>query len=113
MLSSCFCAFSPPTLSSLFYCQVFKSDFSLVKLCDFGSVKNCQDIVIKKNELLPYCPAELVAKHANEYYQVGWQDGQGHGHDDGGGFNYDDENGDDYYKDGDDNGQVFVRVKIM
>ena len=28
------------------------------------------DIVIKKNELLPYCPAELVAKHANEYYQV-------------------------------------------
>jgi len=26
--------------------------------------------VIKKNELLPYCPPELVAKHANEYYQV-------------------------------------------
>ena len=26
--------------------------------------------MIKKNELLPYCPAELVAKHANEYYQV-------------------------------------------
>ena len=49
---------------------VFKSDFSLVKLCDFGSVKPSGDIVIKKNELLPYCPAELVAKHANEYYQV-------------------------------------------
>jgi serine/threonine-protein kinase SBK len=49
---------------------VFKSDFSLVKLCDFGSVKHVGDIVIKKNELLPYCPAELVAKHANEYYQV-------------------------------------------
>merc|ERR1711892_1358177 len=49
---------------------VFKSDFSLVKLGDFGSVKPSGDIVIKKNELLPYCPAELVAKHANEYYQV-------------------------------------------
>lgn len=49
---------------------VFKSDFSLVKLCDFGSVRSTRDIVIKKNELMPYCPAELVAKHANEYYQV-------------------------------------------
>ena len=43
---------------------------SRVKLCDFGSVKSQGDIVIKKNELLPYCPPELVAKHANEYYQV-------------------------------------------
>ena len=34
------------------------------------SVRPVGDIVIKKNELLPYCPAELVAKHANEYYQV-------------------------------------------
>lgn len=49
---------------------VFRSDFSKVKLCDFGSVKTQGDIVIKKNELLPYCPPELVAKHANEYYQV-------------------------------------------
>ena len=49
---------------------VFSSDFSLVKLCDFGAVKSVGDIVIKKNELLPYCPAELVHKHANEYYQV-------------------------------------------
>ena len=49
---------------------VFRSDFSRVKLCDFGSVKSQGDIVIKKNELLPYCPPELVAKHANEYYQV-------------------------------------------
>ena len=83
-----------------------RSDFSLVKLCDFGSVRPAGDIVIKKvfhcfpphiwivssrsinamqslqwlkiwafsnlfqNELLPYCPAELVARHANEYYQV-------------------------------------------
>ncbi len=49
---------------------VFESDFSSVKLCDFGSVRAQGDIVIKKNELLPYCPPELVAKHANEYYQV-------------------------------------------
>ena len=49
---------------------VFRSDFTKVKLCDFGSVKSQGDIVIKKNELLPYCPPELVAKHANEYYQV-------------------------------------------
>ena len=49
---------------------VFRSDFTKVKLCDFGSVKAQGDIVIKKNELLPYCPPELVAKHANEYYQV-------------------------------------------
>ena len=68
-----------------------------MKLCDFGSVRSAGDIVIKKvpifdncpchhleylklgiisklvisqNELLPYCPAELVARHANEYYQV-------------------------------------------
>uniref|UniRef100_A0A0K2T9A4 Serine/threonineprotein kinase, putativelike [Tribolium castaneum] n=1 Tax=Lepeophtheirus salmonis TaxID=72036 RepID=A0A0K2T9A4_LEPSM len=49
---------------------VFKSDFSKVKLCDFGSVRTQGDIVIKKNELLPYCPPELFARHANEYYQV-------------------------------------------
>ena len=49
---------------------VFKSDFSCVKLCDFGSVRTQGDIVIKKNELLPYCPPELFARHANEYYQV-------------------------------------------
>jgi serine/threonine-protein kinase SBK len=49
---------------------VFRSDFSWVKLCDFGSVRSQGDIVIKKNELLPYCPSELVAKHSNEYYQV-------------------------------------------
>ena len=49
---------------------VYSSDFSLVKLCDFGAVKSVGDIVIKKNELLPYCPAELVHKRANEYYQV-------------------------------------------
>ncbi|CAB4060755.1 SBK [Lepeophtheirus salmonis] len=46
------------------------SDFSKVKLCDFGSVRTQGDIVIKKNELLPYCPPELFARHANEYYQV-------------------------------------------
>ena len=33
-------------------------------------MKSVGDIVIKKNELLPYCPAELVHKRANEYYQV-------------------------------------------
>lgn len=49
---------------------VFKSDFSWVKLCDFGSVRTQGDVVIKKNELLPYCPPELAAKRANEYYQV-------------------------------------------
>ena len=49
---------------------VFKSDFSRVKLCDFGSVKSQGDVVIKKNELLPYCPPELVAKNANDFYQV-------------------------------------------
>jgi len=49
---------------------VFRSDFSNIKLCDFGSVKTFGDIVIKKSEHLPYCPAELVAKHTNEYYQV-------------------------------------------
>ena len=49
---------------------VFRSDFSRVKLCDFGSVKSQGDIVIKKNELLPYCPPELVAKHANEYLKA-------------------------------------------
>jgi len=49
---------------------VFRSDFSLVKLCDFGSVRTTGDIVMKKNEHLPYCPPELVARHTNEYYQV-------------------------------------------
>ena len=49
---------------------VFRSDFSWVKLCDFGSVRSSADIVIKKNELLPYCPPELVAKRAHEYYGV-------------------------------------------
>lgn len=49
---------------------VFKSDFSWVKLCDFGAVRQQGDIVKKKNELLPYCPPELVALHTNDNYQV-------------------------------------------
>jgi hypothetical protein len=40
------------------------------KNCLPSLVRPVGDIVIKKNELLPYCPAELVARHANEYYQV-------------------------------------------
>ena len=51
---------------------VFRSDFSVVKLCDFGSIHSQGDIVIKKTELMSYCPPELFAKHTNEYYQVDW-----------------------------------------
>ena len=48
--------------------QVFDSDFNKVKLCDFGAVRSQGDIVIKKNELLPYCPAELVMIALNAVY---------------------------------------------
>ena len=34
------------------------------------AVRTTGDIVMKKNEHLPYCPPELVARHTNEYYQV-------------------------------------------
>ncbi|XP_023329581.1 serine/threonine-protein kinase SBK1-like [Eurytemora carolleeae] len=49
---------------------VFQSDFSLVKMADFGAVKTVGDITLKKNNQLAYCPPELVGKHAKEYYQV-------------------------------------------
>ena len=38
---------------------VFTSDFSLVKLADFGSTRKAGTMVRRRMELLPYCPPEV------------------------------------------------------
>ena len=42
----------------------------LKAMTNINIVKLSSSIYYFQNELLPYCPAELVARHANEYYQV-------------------------------------------
>ncbi len=49
---------------------VFRSDFSWVKLCDFGAVRPQADLAVKKSELLPYCPPELAVLPSGQSYRV-------------------------------------------
>jgi hypothetical protein len=65
------CPFKQKYLNSVGDLFMEEEDHHVVdKNCLPSLVRPVGDIVIKKNELLPYCPAELVARHANEYYQV-------------------------------------------
>ena len=49
---------------------VFRSDFSWVKLCDFGAVQPQGAGAVKKSELLPYCPPELALLPSGRAYSV-------------------------------------------
>lgn len=39
---------------------VFKSDFSRIKLCDFGETRRTGAVVLRRNEWLPYAPPEIL-----------------------------------------------------
>lgn len=39
---------------------VFKSDFSRIKLCDFGETRRAGSVVVRRNEWLPYAPPEVI-----------------------------------------------------
>lgn len=39
---------------------VFKSDFSRIKLCDFGETRRTGSVVMRRNEWLPYAPPEVL-----------------------------------------------------
>ncbi|CAH2246017.1 sperm motility kinase-like [Pararge aegeria] len=39
---------------------IFKSDFSRIKLCDFGETRKVQSVVRRRNEWLPYSPPEVL-----------------------------------------------------
>lgn len=51
---------------------VFKSDFSRVKLCDFGESRRCNAIVQRRNEWLAYSPPEVLAVPTDQTYK--WVD---------------------------------------
>ncbi|CAL4178652.1 unnamed protein product, partial [Meganyctiphanes norvegica] len=49
---------------------VFKSDFSKIKLCDFGSTRKKGTLLKKKNAWLSYAPPEIVDAVTNEGYHT-------------------------------------------
>ncbi|XP_076031398.1 uncharacterized protein LOC143019550 isoform X2 [Oratosquilla oratoria] len=49
---------------------IFKSDFSKIKLCDFGSTRRKNALIKKRNVWLPYAPPEVVDTVQNEGYHV-------------------------------------------
>ena len=49
---------------------IFKLDFSLVKLCDFGSTKRSGSLIKKKIVWLTYAPPEIVDIVQNEGYHA-------------------------------------------
>ena len=49
---------------------VFTSDYSLVKLADFGSTRKAGTLVRRRHELLPSCPPEVAEAVYNEGYHV-------------------------------------------
>jgi len=49
---------------------VFTSDYSVVKLADFGSTRRAGTLVRRRHELLPYCPPEVAEAVYNEGYHV-------------------------------------------
>ncbi|KAK6632508.1 hypothetical protein RUM43_013275 [Polyplax serrata] len=49
---------------------VFKSNFSKIKLCDFGETKRAGTGVMRRNEWLPYAPPEVLATEPDELYKA-------------------------------------------
>lgn len=50
---------------------VFKSDFSRIKLCDFGETRKNGSWVTRRNEWIPYMPPEILAINAEHKYKYG------------------------------------------
>lgn len=48
---------------------VFKSDFSRIKLCDFGETRRSGTVVSRRNEWLPYAPPEVLQIPNDGNYQ--------------------------------------------
>lgn len=48
---------------------VFRSDFSRVKLCDFGESKRAGSLVQRRNEWLPYSPPEVLSTEIDDTYK--------------------------------------------
>ncbi|XP_011296864.1 hormonally up-regulated neu tumor-associated kinase [Fopius arisanus] len=49
---------------------VFKSDFSRIKLCDFGETRKVNTVVRRHNEWLPYSPPEVLRVEPEENYKA-------------------------------------------
>ncbi|KAJ9599215.1 hypothetical protein L9F63_010299, partial [Diploptera punctata] len=49
---------------------VLKSDFSRVKLCDFGETRRAGTLVRRRNEWLPYSPPEVLLTNTDETYKA-------------------------------------------
>lgn len=49
---------------------IFKSDFSRVKLCDFGESRRDGTLVQRRNEWLPYSPPEVLSIHTDNTYKT-------------------------------------------
>ena len=47
---------------------VFKSDFSRIKLCDFGETRRSGTLVLRRNEWLPYAPPEILQINTDDSY---------------------------------------------
>lgn len=48
---------------------VFKSDFSRIKLCDFGETRKNGSWVTRRNEWIPYMPPEILAIDTEQKYK--------------------------------------------
>jgi serine/threonine-protein kinase SBK len=48
---------------------VFRSDFSRVKLCDFGESRKVNSMVQRRNEWLPYTAPEIISLDTDETYK--------------------------------------------
>lgn len=48
---------------------VFKSDFSRIKLCDFGETRRTGSVVLRRNEWLPYAPPEVLLIANDDNYK--------------------------------------------
>ncbi|CAB3260295.1 unnamed protein product [Arctia plantaginis] len=49
---------------------IFKSDFSRIKLCDFGETRKVQSAVRRRNEWLPYSPPEILKLPMDSSYKA-------------------------------------------
>uniref|UniRef100_A0A8D8PQR6 Serine/threonine-protein kinase SBK1 n=1 Tax=Cacopsylla melanoneura TaxID=428564 RepID=A0A8D8PQR6_9HEMI len=49
---------------------VFKSDFSRVKLCDFGETRKTGTLVRRRNEWLPYSPPDVLEMATDDTYKA-------------------------------------------
>lgn len=49
---------------------IFKSDFSRIKLCDFGETRKVNAVVRRRNEWLPYSPPEVLKLSMDSSYKA-------------------------------------------